>query len=330
MATLGRLIKLNLTEIRQIWPNEEKDLSPWVADNIDILNELLSTQIEIEGREEPIHNFRIDLTGTDNYSQVPVVLENQFGQSDHDHLGKLITYSANKEAGIMIWITNELQAAHKNALDWLNKITPEDMTFYGIELEVVRVQSSPEISSPPAANFRIVAGPPPSKSKPRPDVISPRNKRYQEFFDRLRSKILTIQPNFTRAIALSQSWWSVGIGRSGFSVGSNFTIDNKYRVEIYIDMGKKEQNDFAFDELFDKKQLIEENIGELIWDRLPERRACRIYKAIGGTIDDDEQKLNGYIEWAAPLMVKLKEIFGPLVKNIVVIDFNAAVPENPA
>ena len=330
MATLGKLIKLNLTELRQIWPNEEKDLSPWVANNIDILNDLLSTQIEIEGREEPIHNFRIDLTGTDNFSQVPVVIENQFGQSDHDHLGKLITYSANKEAGIIIWITNELQAAHKNALDWLNKITPEDMTFYGIELEVVRVQSSPEISSPPAANFRIVAGPPPSKSKTRPDVISPRNKRYQDFFDRLRSRILTIQPNFTRAIALPQSWWSVGIGRSGFTVGSNFTIDNKYRVEIYIDMGKKDQNDSAFDELLEKRQLIEERVGELIWDRLPERRACRIYKAVEGSIDDDDEKLKDYIEWAAPLMVKLKEIFGPLVKNLIIIDFSAAVPENPA
>jgi hypothetical protein len=295
MAVIGRLIKLTLAELREIWPNEERDLSPWIANNIDILNDILLTQIEIEGREEPVHNFRIDLTGTDNLSQMPVVIENQFGASDHDHLGKLITYSANKEAGIMIWVVNELQIAHKKALDWLNKITPEDMTFLGIELEVVRIQGPPDIPSPPAPYFRIVAGPPPSKRKPPPE-FSPRNKRYQDFFNRLRNKILSIQPNFTRAIALPQSWWSLGIGRSGFSVGANFTIDNKFRVEIFIDMGKKEQNDFAFNELSEKKQLIEERTGELIWDPLPERRACRIYKPIEGSIDDDDQKLSEYIE----------------------------------
>jgi hypothetical protein len=114
----------------------------------------------------------------------------------------------------------------KKALDWLNKITPEDMTFFGVELEVVRIQGSTENPSPPAPYFRIVAGPPPSKRKPTPDDISPRNKRYQDFFNRLRSNILALQPNFTRAIALPQSWWSLGIGRSGFSVGANFTIDN--------------------------------------------------------------------------------------------------------
>jgi hypothetical protein len=81
-------------------------------------------------------------------------------------------------------------------------------------------------------------------------------------------------------------------------------------------MGKKEQNDIAFEELSEKNQFIEEKVGELIWDPLPERRACRIYKPIEGTIDDDETKLTENIEWAAPLMIKLREVFGPLVKNI--------------
>ena len=98
MESLGRMKKLDIKEIREIWPREENDLSPWVAENVDLLNEILSLQIEIEGREEPVHNFRVDLIGTDNSLQVPVVIENQFGTSDHDHLGKLLTYSANREA----------------------------------------------------------------------------------------------------------------------------------------------------------------------------------------------------------------------------------------
>ena len=104
------------------------------------------------------------------------------------------------------------------------------MTFYGIELEVFQIDDSL-----PAPNFRIVAGPLPSKRKPIPDQISPRNKRYLDFFERLRATIINRSPDFTRAKALPHSWWSLGIGRSGFSVAAAFTIDNKLRVEIIID-----------------------------------------------------------------------------------------------
>lgn len=312
MANLGNLIKLGIQEIRKIWPHEEKQLSPWIAENIDALNDTLKLQIEIEGKEEQVHNFRLDLIGTDNASQMPVIIENQFGVSDHDHLGKLITYSAAKEAGIMIWIANDIQTAHRTAIEWLNKISPQEMTFYGIELEVFKIDESL-----PAPLFRIVAGPPPSKRNPEVDQMSPRNKRYQEFFDKLRATILSKSPNFTRAKALTQSWWSLGIGRSGFSVTTAFTIDSKFRVEIYIDTGKKENNDLAFSKLKENSVAIHEKVGkELIWDPLPDSRACRIYFAIDGTIDDDEQKLSELIKWAAPLVIRFREVFSPLVRNI--------------
>jgi hypothetical protein len=313
MPTIGKLKKLGLNKIKETWPHEEKELSPWIAKNVDLLNEVLNLQIEIESREEYIHNFRIDLAGTDNLSKVPVIIENQFGQSDHDHLGKLITYSAAKEAGIVIWIANEFQIAHREAIDWLNKISPQEMTFYSVELELFQIDDSL-----PAPNFRIVAGPPPSKRRvASSDEISPRNSLYLDFFNKLRNKILAIQPNFTRAKAYPQSWWSTGIGRSGFSVETYFTIDGKLKVDIYIDMGEREYNEMAFNQLKENRIAIEERMGhELVWDPLLGSRACRIYIATDGTINDEEQKLTELIDWAAPLVIKFKEIFSPLVKNI--------------
>jgi len=251
MPLIGKMKKLSLNEIRKIWPKEEKDFSPWVAENIEILNDILSLQIEIQGAEDPVHNFRADLVGTDNSLKVPVVIENQFGISNHDHLGKLITYSANKEAGVMIWICNELQVAHKLALEWLNNITPIEMTFFGVELEMFKIDGSP-----PAPYFRILAGPPPGKGPKPPSEISPRNLKYQAFFNRLRSKLIKAQPNFTRAKALPQCWWNLGIGRSGFSISVNFTGDGNFRTEIYIDTGKKETNDLAFDNLLEKNNSL--------------------------------------------------------------------------
>ena len=113
MPSVGKLRKLGLKEIRKIWPHEEKDLSSWIAENMDALNGTLNLQIEVEGKEEPVHNFRLDLVGTDNSSKVPAVIENQFGESNHDHLGKLLTYAAGKEAGTIIWIANAIQTAHE-------------------------------------------------------------------------------------------------------------------------------------------------------------------------------------------------------------------------
>lgn len=311
MANLGKLIKLDMKEIKKIWPHEEKQLSPWIAENIDTLNEVLNLQIEIEGKEVPAYNFRLDLIGTDNKSQMPVVIENQFGSSDHDHLGKLITYSAAKEAGIMIWIANEIQAAHINAIEWLNKISPQEMTFYGINLEVFQIDNST-----PAPNFRIVAGPPPSK-RPHIGEVSPKNKQYHDFFEKLRARILDIQPNFTRAKALPQSAWGLGIGRSGFSITVVFTINNKLRVEVYIDIGNKELNENAFAQLKENSIAINEEIEKkLIWDPLPDRRACRIYLEQDGTIDDEDEKLTEFIEWTSHMVIKFRQTFSPLIKNI--------------
>ncbi|TET07213.1 MAG: DUF4268 domain-containing protein [Candidatus Atribacteria bacterium] len=313
MSIIGKLKKLDLEGIRKIWPHEENDLSPWIAENIDSLNEALNLQIEIESNEEYIYNFRLDLAGTENYSQMPVIIENQFGTSNHDHLGKLITYSAVKEAGIIIWIANEIQIAHRNAIEWLNRSTPQEMIFYGVELEVFQIDNSL-----PAPNFRVVAGPPPSKRRAlSPGEISPRNKMYIDFFEKLRKKLLLVEPSFTRAKALPQSWWSLGIGRSGFSLSTCFTIENNFRVEIYIDTGKKEYNKFAFEELKENKNFIEEKIGkELVWDSLSNRRASRIYTYTGGSIDDNDQKLNGIIEWAIPYIIRFKDVFSGLIKNI--------------
>jgi len=311
---IGYLQKLNEAAIRKIWPNETRDFSPWLVENISLLNDTLNIRIEIEELEGPVGTFRLDLAGIDRVSQKPVVIENQFGESDHDHLGKLITYAANREAGIVVWIANEIQPAHRASIEWLNNSSPPEMSFYAIELEVFSIANSQ-----PAPHFRLVAGPPPRKRREITpmDQITPRNRRYQNFFDRLREKILELQPNFTRARGLPQSWWGLGIGRTDFSLVVAFTIDDKFRIEIYIDNGVKEDNEFALAKLEENKLTIEENIGQpLHWDYLRDSRLSRVYVAIDGSIDSEEKKLEELVNWGAPMIIKFREVFGPLIRNI--------------
>ncbi len=144
------------------------------------------------------------------------------------------------------------------------------------------------------------------------------SEKYQAFFDRLRNNLLSIEPNFVRANAPSRPYWDFGIGRVGFSLYATFTVyPPTFRIGIYINVGDREANEAAFAKLRESKSRIEEEIGkELVWDSSPTLKTCSIYLPIDGTIDDDEQKHSELIEGAAPMLIKFREVFSPLVKSI--------------
>jgi hypothetical protein len=296
---------------------EVKDLIPWIAENIEALNEKLNLEIEIDAKEHYEKDVRLDLVGTDHMSQLVTIIEVQAGKSDHWYLGKLITYATTREAGILIWIAHEFEDIHKHAIEWLNA-TSATMKFYGVELEIAK-----DDEALLAPRFSVVASPPISKhaETAQDTVLSPLNKLYLNFFEKVRDKILSKQPDFTRAKVLPQSWWSIGIGKPGFSLSSCFTIDETFRVEFYVDTGISEYNEKVFNQLKTMKYRIEQQVRkELSWDHLPDSNTFRIYTTINVTINDDAEKLDQTANWAATMLMKFKEVFNPLVKRIKLED----------
>lgn len=97
---IDRITKIPLTEV---WRNEAKNLTPWLCQNIDILSDALDIELTNAERKQSTGNFNVDIKAEDNEGNI-VLIENQFGTSDHDHLGKLITYRTAFEAKIAIWI----------------------------------------------------------------------------------------------------------------------------------------------------------------------------------------------------------------------------------
>src|SRR5690606_8066214 len=88
----------------------------------------------------------------------PVIIENQLGKSDHDHLGKLITYVTAFDAKTGIWIVADPRPEHVNAISWLNQST--SATFYLVKVEAVRVQApGSDQVSPPAPLLTLIVGP---------------------------------------------------------------------------------------------------------------------------------------------------------------------------
>lgn len=320
-TALGKLKELTPADMRAIWPHEERDLSAWIRDNVDQLNEALGLQIEIEEAERSVNGFSLDLVGTDNLTRKAAVIENQFDRSNHDHLGKLLTYSADQEAGIIVWLANDFHPAHVTALEWLNKITPHDLLLYAVKLEVFQIGDSA-----PAPRFQVVVRPPADK-RPTPGAQEPtqRGLAYKDFWARFIESLQRNHPGISKCRSpLPQSWLSTGAGRSGFGLAAAFTAEGIFRIELYIDTGNKEENEAAFHALLDARLGIEQSLGaELVWQPLEERRACRISVQRPGTIDSSAEEQVQLISWGGEWMERMKRVFLPLIKNI---EFAPAAP----
>jgi hypothetical protein len=161
-ARFGTLLKVPANSVDG-WAHEALNFTPWLAENLTLLGHELGLALEIQKREHAVGRYSLDLLLEDSLGRV-VIVENQFGQTDHDHLGKLLTYSAGTEADVVIWIAEAFTQEHMAALEWLNDSTVEEVGFFGVELEVLRIDNSR-----PAPHFRVVVRPNDWVKRVRPD-----------------------------------------------------------------------------------------------------------------------------------------------------------------
>ncbi len=300
---------LKPVDIREVWSNEAREFTPWLAENIERLGQSLGMDLEVTGREADVGDFSLDLLAKDLGTGRHVVIENQFGATDHDHLGKLITYASGVDAAAVIWLTESVRDEHRQALEWLNRRTDTELHFFAVVVEVVRIDESR-----PAVLFKPVVLPNEWQRVARDTAdhqVSPRGEAYRRYFqvliDELREK-----HRFTGArVGQPQNWYSFPSGVQGVSCGTSFAQGGRVRAELYIDQGEADRNKALFDTLLGEKTGIEQDFGEpLEWERLDDRRASRIAVYREGSIDQPEQKLVEIRAWAVERLLRLKKIFG--------------------
>lgn len=315
MNNIGKIKKVAL---RNLWKKEDKDFTSWLEENIDYLNDILDFEISIEKREERVGPFRVDLYGEDNNGN-KVIIENQLEKTNHDHLGKVLTYLINLEAQIAIWISSDPTEEHIKVIDWLNEVTPENILFYLIKLEAIQIEGQ----SMAAPLFTIVKGPSieakqlgaEKKEFAQRHVL--RKKFWEQLLERSKGKT-TICSNVSPG---TDHWMSTGIGKSGISL--SYLITNKYAgCEVYLSRGKQEGdegniNKVWFDQLYKDKDRIEKDFGSpLDWQRMDDKWASRIACHYQGLRLQDEDKWPEIQDKMIDSMIRLEKAFRPLVRTL--------------
>ena len=307
----GKIQKLNP---RDIWPKEAKDFTPWLADNIGALGEALGMELELTDMEAAVGDFSLDLLARDLGSARIVIIENQLTQTDHDHLGKLLTYASGYNASTVVWIAEVVRDEHRQALEWLNQRTDEDRQFFGVVIEVFRIDDSK-----PAYSFKLAVSPSEwqkSKKRQAGGTVSAKGELYRRYFQALIDE-LRERHKFTNAkVGQPQNWYSFSSGISGITLGAVFVQGAKARTELYIDLGDGEKNKALFDLLCDKKDEIHSRVGqELVWERLDDKRASRISVYREGAIESSEQELMQIKAWHIQNLLNFKKTLSPFIKK---------------
>lgn len=152
-ANLGRLERVSL---REAWPNEAHNFTPWLAqpENLSLLGEAIGRDLEPHAEEHSVGPFRADILCREIGTDAWVLIENQLERTDHSHLGQLLTYAAGLNTVTVVWVAERFTDEHRAALDWLNQKTPEDISFFGLEVELWKIGNSQM-----APKFNVVSKP---------------------------------------------------------------------------------------------------------------------------------------------------------------------------
>ena len=299
--------KLKEVDIRELWKHEQYDFSEWLSkkENIENLNEILGLTLIDISKETYVGAYRCDLFAKDETTGIKVIIENQLEISNHDHLGKIITYASGLDVKVVVWIVKEAREEHRSAVEWLNNNTNSNVNFFLIEIHAYKIGESD-----PAPMFQVVEQPndfiKTNKSTNRDESMNKSQSQRIEFWNQFNNIVIERGKPFNVRKATTDHWYNVAIGTSDAHI--DITLVNKdslIGVELYIPDNKE-----LFDKLFEKKDDIERDLGfKLDWRRLDNSKASRIFYSIKGLNFDDHSNYNELMNKTIDLAVLMRDTF---------------------
>lgn len=310
---MNPLGKLQPVSLREVWAHEALDFTQWLAKpaNLEQLGEALGIELYEAETEVSVGRFFVDILATDDAGR-KVVIENQLAATDHDHLGKTITYAAGLGAQVIVWIAETAKEEHQQAVEWLNENTTSDVHIFLVQLEAWRIGDSL-----PAPRFNPIAKPNDWAKEVRQSAASTTHASevsvlQREFYEKVREFGVTHAVHIKRwQTPKTQHWFDVSIGTSQAHVSlTTNSLEKRIAVEVHIPNNKP-----LFAELLDQRDTIEEQLGmTLDWRELPERKASRIVVEHYGDSADPEQQ-PGLVQW----MVATADAFARVFPGFIML-----------
>ena len=314
LTAVASLERLEEIDVRSVWKNEASDFTPWLLANAEYLGEILGIDVELDKKEQAVGDFSLDLIGRDISNSCVLIVENQLAETDHKHLGQLLTYAAGTDAATIVWVAPSFREEHRRALDYLNDKSINDVRFFGVEVRVVRIGNSS-----PAPMFHLVSKPADTGTQVvisgDTSGLSPQREKYRRFWAKYLEAIHSSHPNMTNVRSpATRTFTHINYLRRGVTLVLGFIVPrSKVFAEVYIDLKSKTKNLDVLLSLKASQHEIEKEIGcELFWDEIQGKRACRIRLVHDGHIDDSSNHAE-IVQWLMGAHVGLKKAFRPRV-----------------
>jgi hypothetical protein len=306
---------LKTVAARLKWTNEARDFTPWLAGNIKLLNSALGLELEVENIEVAAGPYSADILAKDTGTGKYVIIENQLERTNHDHLGKAITYASVLDASTIIWIATDFTEEHKKALDWLNDHTSEEISLYGVQVELWQIDNGN-----PALRFNIISRPnqavrQAAKSKATDDLSD--NRKFQfEFWNKFKDRLAKTKRIPSLQTPRPQYWFDISLGKSDIHISNTCNTDvSTVGVRIYI---RNKIADTMLPFLESRKDEIETAIGQqLQWNPNP-GNIDKVIVLLHPTDFNNPQKVEEALDWLVTYTIKFRDTFSKLVTQITV------------
>lgn len=302
MINLGTLKEI--TDLRSIWQHEALNFTPWVAENVDLLADAVGLDITVDETESYVGDFNVDIYASETGTDRKIIIENQLEDTDHDHLGKLITYASGKGADVVIWIVKHAREEHRAAVEWLNNHTDDKIGFFLCEIKLFQIGDS--LIAP---SFNVVERPNDwTKEIKKTTAANPTQQQrleYWQAFNDYAFEKKEFAKEFNKRKPTTDHWMDFSIGSSACHICvTQIQKRNAIGVELYINDDKE-----LFKSLLSNKDEIESVIGfALDWRELPERKASRI--VIEKEVKLDNRDLwSQQFEYIVDVCMKMKKAF---------------------
>lgn len=301
--------------LNKFFMREDSNFTPWLSENIQKLGDTIGIEIESTKTEYQIGNYYLDILAYESGTERKIAVENQFAVTDHDHLGKLLTYMAGADAKVVVWIAEQFRDEHITALNHLNQISNKDIAFFAVRPRIIQIGNSE-----PAIEFVIITQPDEWEKSVQTEGYTDRENKYFNFWNILIEEYSKVVPEFRTKKPTKYNAIGFHSGKVGLYYDWRFSREKTFDINLLIDTGDQKRNHELFDKIHNHKEEIEMKLGKDIRYFKKDNTKLALISLINN-INSDIMELNEnskkeLIKWAIKEMQMFQATFDPIIQKM--------------